>query len=46
VDLSTPGARQAQQMVSQVTGLASGQHTITITNKGPGPVAVDALVVQ
>ena len=46
VDLSTTGARKAQQMVSQVTGLASGQHTITITNKGPGPVAVDALVVQ
>ncbi|MGD0836623.1 MAG: alpha-L-fucosidase [Polyangia bacterium] len=45
-DLSTSGARQAQQMVAQVTGLASGQHTISIVNRGPGSVAVDALVVQ
>ncbi|MGD0837768.1 MAG: alpha-L-fucosidase, partial [Polyangia bacterium] len=45
-DLSTTGARQAQQMVAQVTGLASGQHTISITNLGPGPVAIDALAVQ
>jgi hypothetical protein len=45
-DLSTTGARQAQQMVGQVTGLTSGQHTISIINRGPGPVAVDAIVVQ
>ena len=44
-DLSTTGARQAQQMVGQVTGLTSGQHTISIINRGPGPVAVDAIVV-
>ena len=46
VDLSATGARQAQQMVAQVTGLTSGQHTISIINRGPGPVAVDAIVVQ
>ena len=45
-DLSTTGARQPQQLVAQVTGLASGQHTISIINRGPGPVAVDAIVVQ
>ncbi|HEY5957302.1 MAG TPA: hypothetical protein VIV60_12140, partial [Polyangiaceae bacterium] len=46
VDLSTTGARQAQQMVSQVTDLSSGQHTISIINRGPGPVAVDAVVAK
>ncbi|HEX7501758.1 MAG TPA: alpha-L-fucosidase, partial [Polyangia bacterium] len=45
-DLSTTGARQAQQMVGQVTGLTSGQHTISIINRGPGPVAVDAIVAR
>ena len=45
-DLSTTGARQPQQLVAQVTGLAAGQHTISIINRGPGPVAVDAIVVQ
>jgi alpha-L-fucosidase len=45
-DLSTTGARQAQQKVCGVTGLTPGKHSITIVNKGPGPVAVDALVVQ
>jgi hypothetical protein len=46
VDLSTTGARQAQQMVSEVSGLTSGQHTISIINRGPGPVAVDAIVAR
>jgi hypothetical protein len=46
VDLSATGARQAQQMVSEVSGLTSGQHTISIINRGPGPVAVDAIVVK
>ncbi len=45
-DLSTTGARQAQQVVSEVTGLAAGKHTISIVNRGPGPVAVDALIVR
>jgi len=44
-DLSTTGARQAQQTVCSVTGLTPGRHSITIANRGPGPVAVDALVV-
>jgi alpha-L-fucosidase len=46
VDLSTTGTRQAQQMVAQVTGLTSGKHTISMVNRGPGPVAVDAIVVR
>lgn len=45
-DLSTTGPRQAQQTVCDVTGLAPGKHTITVINRGPGPVAVDALVVR
>jgi alpha-L-fucosidase len=46
VDLSTTGARQAQQTVCEVTGLTPGKHVINIINRGPGPVAVDALVVR
>src|ERR1017187_8028266 len=46
VDLSTTGARQAQQRVCDVTGLPPGKHSIAIINRGPGPVAVDALVVH
>ena len=46
VALSTTGARQAQQAVSTVTGLAAGNHTISIINRGPGAVAVDAIVVK
>jgi hypothetical protein len=45
-DLAATGARQAQQMVGQATGLTSGQHTLSIVNRGPGPVSVDAIVVQ
>jgi alpha-L-fucosidase len=45
-DLSTSGARQAQQTVCEITGLTPGKHAISIVNRGPGPVAVDALVVQ
>src|SRR5450759_1768037 len=39
-DLSTTGTRQAQQVVCEVTGFTSGKHTITIVNRGPGPVSV------
>lgn len=46
VDLSATAARQARQEVYTVTGLAPGKHTIHIINRGPGPVAVDAIVVQ
>jgi alpha-L-fucosidase len=45
-DLSTTGARQAQQKVCEVTDLTSGKHSIAIINRGPGPVAVDALIVH
>ncbi len=46
VDLAAAGARQAQQMVTEITGLAPGQHFISIINRGPGSVAVDAMVVR
>ena len=46
VDLSTTGSRIAQQNVCEVTGLTSGKHTIKIINRGPGTVAVDAIVVR
>jgi alpha-L-fucosidase len=45
-DLSTTGARLAQQAVCEVTGLTPGKHSINLINRGPGPVAVDALVVS
>ena len=43
-DLSTAGTRLAQQVVCEVTGLTPGKHAISIVNRGPGPVAVDAIV--
>lgn len=46
VDLSTPGSRQAQQTVCEVAGLPPGKHSIAIIHRGPGPVAVDALIVR
>jgi len=45
-DLSTTGARLAQQTVCELTGLTRGKHVIAIINRGPGPVAVDALIVR
>lgn len=45
-DLSTTGARQAEQVVCKVSGLALGKHAIAIVNRGFGPVAVDALIVR
>jgi hypothetical protein len=46
VDLSTTSARQAQQRVCEVVDLVPGKHSIAIINRGPGRVAVDALVVH
>ena len=46
VDLSTMEARQPQQMVFKVTDLTPGKHVIAIVNRGPGPVAVDAIIVK
>ena len=45
-DLSISGPRLAQQSVCEVTSLISGKHIIDIVNRGPGPVAVDALFVR
>ena len=45
-DLSTDGPRLAQQIVCEITGLTSGRHSIALINRGTGPVAVDALVIQ
>jgi alpha-L-fucosidase len=45
-DLSTTGARQAEQTICEITGLTARKHTIAIVNRGPGPVAVDALIVR
>ena len=36
------GQRLPQQIVWEVAGLAPGKHAISIVNRGPGPVAVDA----
>jgi alpha-L-fucosidase len=46
LDLSISGARQPQQVVSVLNGLSPGKHTISLVNRGPGPVAVDAIVVR
>jgi hypothetical protein len=45
-DLSISGPRQARQVVCEVPGLILGKHVINIINRGPGPVAVDALIVR
>ena len=45
-DLSTTGARKAQQEVCKVTGLTPGPHVINVVNLGGGPVAVDAILVK
>jgi len=45
-DLSTIGTRKAQQVVCEISGLTSGEHTVSIINIGSGPVAVDALMVR
>ncbi len=46
VDISTTGIRQPQQVVYNETNLSKGKHVISIVNCGPGPVAVDAILVQ
>jgi alpha-L-fucosidase len=45
-DLSTTGARQAARIVGEVSDLVPGQHTVALVNRGPGSVAVDALIVR
>lgn len=46
VDLSVNGIRKPQQVVYEISGLNTGKHTVSITNRGGGPVAVDALIVR
>jgi hypothetical protein len=46
VDLSTTGARQAQQVVCEISSMKAGKHTVNIVNRGSGQVAIDALVVK
>ena len=46
VDLLTTGTRLAQQIVFEISSLKPGKHAINIVNRGPGPVAIDALVVK
>lgn len=43
-DLSTNGERKPQQMVYELKNLGSGEHIISIINRGSGKVAIDALV--
>ncbi len=46
VDLSASGGRQAQQLVYEARDLSDGEHAINIINRGPGAVAVDAIVAR
>jgi len=46
VDLSIIGTRQSQQVVCEISGLTPDKHEISIINRGQGPVAVDAIMVQ
>ncbi len=46
VDLSCEGPRQPQQVVCNLTNLSPGNHTVRITHRGGGPVAIDALIVE
>ena len=45
-DLSTSGPRLAQQRVCEVADLSDVKHSISIINRGLGPVAIDALIVE
>lgn len=45
-DLSIIGTRKAQEVVCEISGLPSGEHTVSVINIGSGPVTIDALVVR
>jgi hypothetical protein len=45
-DLSIIGTRQSQQVVCEISGLTPVKHVVSIINRGSGPVAVDAILVQ
>lgn len=44
--LSTDGPRLAQQIVCEIKDLRYGRHSVSLINRGPGPVAIDALVIK
>ena len=46
VDLSIVGERKPQQVVSEITGLTPGNHTLSIIHRGNGKIAIDALVIK
>ena len=46
VDLSLNGIRLPQQVVFEKSDLTPGKHIISIINRGPGQVAIDALIVK
>jgi len=45
-DLSTIGNRLGQNVAYKITDLTPGQHILNIVNRGPGQVAIDAIIVQ
>jgi hypothetical protein len=45
-NLSAVGERKPQQVVAEISGLAQGNHTIEIINRGTGKVAIDALIIK
>jgi alpha-L-fucosidase len=45
-NLSITGTHLAQQVVFGISGLKPDKHTISIINRGSGPVAIDAIIVQ
>jgi alpha-L-fucosidase len=46
VDLSNRENRKSQQLVYKSQSLSSGRHVIKIINRGGGPVAIDALIIE
>jgi alpha-L-fucosidase len=45
-DLSTTGTRQGQNVVCKVSDLTQGKHVVNIVNRGPGQVAIDAILAR
>ena len=46
VELSINGPYQPQQVVCEINGLAPEKHMIHIINRGPGKVAIDAIIIK
>ncbi len=46
VSLSNAGTRMPQQLVFEETGLAAGNHVLSVTHESGGQVAVDAIVME